>query len=371
MKSSVVLYDIDSTIPNLALMKLSNFYKKQGFRIILSRDTVYIKADRYYASTVFSITTSHEKVAVLKNLYHKNIDIGGSGIYLDKRLPPEIESCSPDYTLYNHTAYALGFLTRGCTKKCTFCLVPRKEGKIRKTSSFENFVPRGQRNVMLLDDNLLTYPRAEDLLNEMIVKKYAINFSQSLDIQYVNDHIAQLLYRISSRNSKFTKPMIYFSCNNVKTVKQFVDRRDILKGFGEDRVSVIAMYGFDTHLREDYERFVMIKKLRLIPFLQEYYPISGVPQRLPGNFFDMDMNDVIRLTFRSNGINWEKYLRWLNRLYLKTFGKYYLPLIQIIYRYNNKSSINKYLRKPHLLTTKLYHFYKTDEELHSDSIYFY
>jgi len=29
------------------------------------------------------------------------------------------------------------------------------------------------------------------------------------------------------------------------------------------------------------------------------------------------------LTFRSNGQNWEKYLRWLNRLYYETFGRYY------------------------------------------------
>jgi hypothetical protein len=344
-------------------MKISAYYKKQGFRIILSRDIEHIKADRYYASAVFSIAPSHEKVAVLKDMYHNNIDIGGSGICLNKRLPPEIESCFPDYKLYNHTAYALGFLTRGCNKRCTFCLVPKKEGKVKRTDSFENFVPKGQRNVMLLDDNLLTYPRAKDLLNEMIIKKYAINFSQSLDIQYVNDHISQLLYRVDSRNSKFTKPMIYFSCNSVKTIKHFVERKNILKDFGEDRVSVIAMYGFDTHLSEDYERFAMIKKLRLIPFLQEYYPIGNVLPKLPNNFFDMDMDKVICLTFRSNGINWEKYLRWLNKLYFNTFGKYYLPLIKIIYRYNNKNAINKYLKKPHLLTTDMYRFYKNCEKM--------
>jgi len=360
LKNSIVLYDIDSTIPNLALMKISAFYKKQGYRVALSGDIGFSKADRYYASTVFSIKSSHEKVATLKKIYHNNIDIGGSGICLNTRLPPQIESCFPDYKLYNHTAYAIGFLTRGCSKRCAFCLVPKKEGKIKKTSSFEDFVPSGQRNIMLLDDNLLTYPRSEDILYEIINKKYAVNFSQSLDIQYVDEHIAQLLYKIDSRNSKFTKPMFYFSCNSVKAVKHFLDRKDILKSFGEDRVTVIAMYGFDTRLSEDYERFVLMRKLRLIPFLQEYYPIEGVPPRPPKNFFDMDMNDVIRLTFRRNGINWEKYLRWLNRLYFTTFGKYYLPLIKIIYRYNNKNAIHKYLKKPHLLTNELYRFHENN-----------
>lgn len=349
-------------------MKLSAYYKKQGLRVTLRRDAEYMRADKYYASMVFSIAKSHEKAAILKNKYHDNIDIGGSGICLNKRLPPEIETCFPDYNLYHHTAYALGFLTRGCNKRCAFCLVPKKEGKIKKTSSFENFVPERQRNVMLLDDNLLMYSGVEDLLNEMIAQKYAVNFSQSLDIQYVDDRIAQLLYRIDYRNSKFTKSMIYFSCNSVKTVKRFFDRKDILQGFGEDKVSVIAMYGFDTHLSEDYELFLMIRKLRLIPFLQEYYPIGDVPQRLPNDFFDMDMDTVIRLTFRSNGLNWEKYLRWLNRLYFKTFGKYYLPLIKIIYQYNNKMSIHRYLRNPHLLTSDLYRIYKNDTESNAKNV---
>jgi hypothetical protein len=66
----------------------------------------------------------------------------------------------------------------------------------------------------------------------------------------------------------------------------------------------------------------------------------------------------IRLTFRSNGQNWEKYLRWLNRLYFRTFGGYYRPLIEIIYRYNNKHCIGRYLGNPDWLTRELYRSYQ-------------
>ena len=68
---------------------------------------------------------------------------------------------------------------------------------------------------------------------------------------------------------------------------------------------------------------MMLRRLQLIPFFQEYWPIPGVGARVSADFFDMDLNEVIRLTFRSNGQNWEKYLRWLNRLYYETFGRYY------------------------------------------------
>jgi hypothetical protein len=133
-----------------------------------------------------------------------------------------------------------------------------------------------------------------------------------------------------------------------------MEKRKLLSALGEGAVTTIMMYGFSNHLSEDYQIFRMIRKLRLIPFLQEYWPIPGVPARVSEDYFDYDLNAVIRLTFLSNGVNWEKYLRWLNRLYFKVFGKYYLPLVKIIYRYNNKERILRYLRQPEKLTEELY-----------------
>jgi hypothetical protein len=50
-------------------------------------------------------------------------------------------------------------------------------------------------------------------------------------------------------------------------------------------------------------------------------------------------------------------LRWLNRLYFKTYGRYYLPLLQVIYRYNHKEGIERYLARPQLCTKELYRRY--------------
>jgi hypothetical protein len=116
----------------------------------------------------------------------------------------------------------------------------------------------------------------------------------------------------------------------------------------------VSIYGFDTTLSEDYSRWMLLRRLMLVPFFQEYWPIEGVPSRLPDTFFDMDLNEVIRLTFRSNGQNWEKYLRWLNRLYFQTYGRYYQPLVEKIYRYNNKPALKRYLNRPHMLSGEMY-----------------
>ncbi len=355
----VVLFDVDSRIPNLALMKLSAHYKMRGWEVTLSRKPARIDAERHLASTVFYTACSQRKLDELRALYGDRIEIGGSGIDLTLRLPPEVEACFPDYSVYGHSRYAVGFLTRGCHRRCAFCVVPDKEGGVKRTSaSFTDFVPPGQKNVMLLDDNLLGFAEVEALLQEMEERRFAVNFNQTLDISCLTERLYERLLRINYQNARFTRKRIYFSCNYPGTISHFMARRAMLKGFGVDAVCVVCIYGFDTRLSQDYARWRMLRRLQLVPFFQEYWPIPGVPGRLPKDFFDMDLDEVIRLTFRSNGKNWEKYLRWLNRLYFRKFGRYYRPLVKIIYRYNNKERIERYLQAPGQLTCELYRTYE-------------
>jgi len=364
---TVVLFDIDSKIPNLALMKLSAFYKGQGWNVVLSKKVTYIKGHHYVASAVFHTRSTMAKLAELRKIYGNDVDVGGSGVALARRLPAGIEACFPDYSLYRHTHYALGFLTRGCPKKCGFCVVPAKEGRLKsQVMSFSGFVPPDWKNVMLLDDNLLSSSDALGLLEEMAARGYKVNFSQTLDISYLNEALYRTLLRIDSQNARFTRKQIYFSLNYPGAIRQFENRKSMLKGFGKDRVSVVSIYGFDTSLSQDYSRWMMLRRLQLVPFFQEYWPIEGIPSKLSEPFFDMSLDEVIRLTFRSNGQNWEKYLRWLNRRYFQTFGRYYRPLVETIYRYNNKERIHHYLKRPETLTGELYRSYVHREEVSTD-----
>lgn len=234
LAESIALIDIDSKIPNLALMKLSAYYKKKGFRVTLCQGNIPDGANHYFASTIFTTEKSNAIADYLHHRYGDALEVGGSGFSLETRLPDEIEKCFPDYELYQHDSYAIGFLTRGCDRKCPFCLVPKKEGPKRVVGSFADFVPDGQRNIMLLDDNLLSFPEAKYFLAEISKNNYAVNFSQSLDIRHLDEETYKLLKKIDSRNAKFTKKMHYFSCNSTRTIEEFMERKAFLKGFGED-----------------------------------------------------------------------------------------------------------------------------------------
>jgi len=354
----VVLFDIDSKIPNLALMKLSSFYKLRKCEVVLSQKCQSIPADVYFASAVFNHYKSNAKIQRLKEIYGDRISFGGTGVDLTTSLSDEMDDCFPDYCLYGHTKYALGFLTRGCNNRCTFCVVPKKEGRLRPNySTFDDFMPKGQQNVMLLDNNLLAAPNVHNLLEEIARRKLRVNFSQTLDIQFLTDEIYQRLKKVDSVNSRFSRKMIYFSCNTVKQAEWFCQQSDKLRGFGKGQVTAVIMYGFNTRLSQDYTIINMTRKVGVLPFVQQYQPILNKPARIPEDYFDMDLDEVAQFRFRTNGQNGEKFLRYVNQLYFKTYGRYYLPLLKSIYRYNNKQRLRYYLKRPDLLSVEMYKRY--------------
>jgi len=57
----IALYDVDSKIPNLALMKISEHYKQQGHTVERFEPLWMGTYDKVFASTVFSFRFSEEE----------------------------------------------------------------------------------------------------------------------------------------------------------------------------------------------------------------------------------------------------------------------------------------------------------------------
>ncbi|GAI38731.1 unnamed protein product, partial [marine sediment metagenome] len=136
--------------PNLALMKLSAFHKARGDEVYLNFPLE--RPDITYASCVF--TWNKKRISTAPN----EAVVGGSGIDLTTELPPEVEHIMPDYSLYPRVDFSLGFTSRGCIRKCPWCIVPEKEGQIKPRSRIYEFWDRRHRKITLLDNNLLAAP---------------------------------------------------------------------------------------------------------------------------------------------------------------------------------------------------------------------
>ena len=347
---SIFVIDIDGKLPNLALMKLSSYYKDKGKKVILlSKDTCIKGAYKVFASSIFNKSSSAKHVKKLKKFYGESLILGGSGVDISLRLPQNIEKMPADYTLYPELGNrAIGFLTRGCPFNCPFCLVPEKEGKPHQVSDLNSLLQGKRDKLILLDDNILSHPSANYFLEEFASRQVMVNFTQTLDINLIDTEKAKLLKKVNCSNIKFTRKNFHFSLNDNKRLEQLKKNYDLFGFTFKDNVEFVCMYGFNTTLAQDVERFLFLRSLPgAYVFMQQYQPIINGPQPILDNFFnervDDHINALIKITFTQNMKSMEKYYRWLSQRYSNAFNKVHMGLIDTIFRYNNRHRKGEYI----------------------------
>ena len=349
-RNSVLLIDVDGRLPNLALMKISSHLKQQGRQVVLGRRDCFVEgAEQVWASCVFSSPASQNRVGRLRKYYGESLMLGGSGVDLGRRLPPEIEQLPPDHSLYPELQdRAIGFLTRGCPFDCPFCIVPAKEGTIRQVSDLDSLLGNGCRKLILLDDNILAHPKAAGLLEEMAARDIEVNFNQTLDIRLLDRSTARILKRVRCANTGFTRRVYHFSLNDTSDLERVRDRYGMMDFSRRDNVEFICMYGYNTTLAEDVERFSFLRSLPgAYVFVQQYQPILGGPQPGTIDFFgaapDELIDRLVKIVFPQNMKSMEKYYRWLSKRYALAFGRLHMALVDTIFRYNSRDRKGLYM----------------------------
>lgn len=260
----VGLIDVDGhNFPNLALMKLSAYHKKQG-------DTVEwcFPLDRYdivYQAKVFDDTYSPDIDWIPQA---DKIIKGGTGYGLDNTLPSEVEHIYPDYDIYPELTKgkAYGFLTRGCPRGCKFCIVASKEGrKSYKVADLKEFW-RGQNHIELLDPNILACKEHLGLLQQLVDSKAWVNFNQGLDIRLTNEENIYLLNAIKVKG-------IHFAWDNAEDdLKPYFERYKALakhKPHGHYG-TVYCLTNFGSTMEENLYRIYTLRDLGYDPYVMVY-----------------------------------------------------------------------------------------------------
>src|SRR5437660_4196074 len=176
---SHLLVDVDSRIPNLALMKISRYVKNMGQEVDLvqmkGKDVLPLEEGmklglRIYTdvwiSTIFTWNKSLTNRITGFCAKLSNVHLGGTGVSDKDKLPDEIEGLMPDYDLYKDDR-AVGYTQRGCPLGCKHCIVPGKEGKLSENPyvPLERWVPEGFSKILLLDNNLSMSPHEFKVLD--------------------------------------------------------------------------------------------------------------------------------------------------------------------------------------------------------------
>lgn len=285
--------------PNLACMKISAHHKAIGDAVELKTDYDSLAAyDAVYISKVFTDTPVPDAVLKLDN-----VSYGGTGFYYDKApcLSVAIEHQSPDYHLYDawvqeqlkrggkrseyayYTDYSIGFLTRGCFRKCAFC-VNQNYDRVAVHSPLNEFLDESRPKICLLDDNFFGSPHWKEMLLELQQTGRPFQFKQGLDERLLTDEKCALLFA-----SKYDGDYI-FAFDNVADA-DIIEKKIILaRKYTNAVLKFYCFCGFDRSGKWDADfwqqdifdllfRIRLLMRHRCLPYVMRFARYSESPYR--------------------------------------------------------------------------------------------
>lgn len=292
--------DSKNKFPNLALMKISAFHKAKGnlvewYQPLLSN----AEYDIVYVSKIFSWTPNY-----LYPINARKIIYGGIGYDLNNKLDEDIEHAYPDYSLYSIKNQAYGFLTRGCPRQCKFCNVGAHQGtKSLKVADLQEFW-KGQREIILLDPNILASKNWKELFIQLYESKAFIEFSQGLDIRLMTKEKAEYLNKLKLK-------MVHFAWDNyeMQTYKKLKYYREYLN-FKNRQLGVYVLVNFNTTLEQDLERIYKLRNAGYTPYVMRYKsPDTKNKSLVKGNIYNKLARWVNRKHFFNKFETFEEYLK--------------------------------------------------------------
>ena len=269
------LIDLEKNgFPNIALMKISAWHKKQGDCVEWYEPLWSGHMDRVYISKVFSYTHDYEYFIDADEIIK-----GGSGYCIstvdgkevfdktkDVELPGEIEHIYPDYAIYGITDKAYGFMSRGCPRRCDFCHVEAKEGSVsKKVADLDEFW-NGQKYIEIMDPNTLACCEWENILDQLIDSKAYVDFNQGVDARLLTPGKIEKIKQIKIKN-------IHFAWDRYKDKDIVLPKLKMFKemtGWNRDKVAVYVLCGYDSTMEENLERIEEIRKLNFQPYVMLY-----------------------------------------------------------------------------------------------------
>ena len=256
---NVLLLNIDSKLPNIALSKIEMYHCQQGDNIVWDIPMALTqwnnRIDKVYASCIF--TKNNHEVLNYLNL-RNDVILGGTGYNHTIKLPPEIDTMKPKINY--------GFTSRGCIRDCPFCLVRASEGYFKATGDIYDVWDGRSKKIVLFDNNpYAEYDHFEKICRQLIKESSAVDWNQGMDIRLLTLPIIKLLNEL-----KFTSG-IRFAFDYPELEPIIREKIALLHQYYKRKyIFFYVLVGFNTTFEQDLHRLNVLRELRCRPYVMRH-----------------------------------------------------------------------------------------------------
>lgn len=253
--TEIGLIDIEPKVFNTALMQIASYHRAEGDEVRWAAPLEYDSFDMLYCSSLFDFT---DKSAVPARAI-----CGGTGFRIKSELQPWMASSDLDYSIYPDCKTSYIWFSRGCRRNCPFCVVRRKEGKIRAVKP-KNLNPAGE-YITVMDNDFFGASGWGYAVRWLLNTGRAVDIQQGIDIRSITDN--QCMWLKDLRHEK----QIRFAWD------RFADRDEIMAGVERLlkhvkawRLMCYVLIGFGSSEAEDLTRVFTMQGKGIDPFVMPY-----------------------------------------------------------------------------------------------------
>lgn len=232
-------------------MKIAKYYGAENCQWYMP--LMHNEYEKIYYSKIFNYTEPVDR--------EDEMIIGGTGHDLKKVLPEEIDNCQPDYSIYPECDYSLQYFSRGCIRKCSFCVVPEKEGDIQPVN-FMSLNKKGK-YIRVLDNNFFANPWWPNAIDVLFMWGQPVCFDSGIDLRILTDEQAYALTKIKIHE------LLHTAWDNANL--DLTDKIKLLcKYIKPYKIMIYVLIGYDSTEEQDYYRVMKIHELGCNPFVMPY-----------------------------------------------------------------------------------------------------
>ena len=256
MHKNIGIIDVDGhNYPNFALMRVSAYHKSKGDTVEWAEPSK--RYDIVASSKIFTFTPDFDYAGIDVDILLK----GGTGYDVKSRLPKEIEDYNGmDYSIYPQYPFSIQFFSRGCIRRCPFCLVRDKEGGINPVDPV-NLNPNGK-HIEVLDNNFFANPAWKEAVDYLLAAKQKVNL-HGVDARIMNEEQAFWLNRLPLHKSIH----IAWDLPKIDLTEKL---REITRYIKPYKLMCYVLVGYDSTIEQDMYRIERLREFGIKPFVMPY-----------------------------------------------------------------------------------------------------